>query len=158
MITSPATIVGRANGRSMIALTRDFPANESRTRTQAMIVPKTAVVSTARVAVITASFRAAAAAGEETTSTNQEQAHAPRLRGADRPDPGPAVPGRLPDDGRDRQHDDDEQERRHETHLQGESRRGSLPAMRGRCREARRRPGDGASFQCSLRASSRSLA
>src|SRR6185312_1507192 len=73
MITSPATIVGSANGRSMIALTRDFPANESRTRTQAMIVPKTAVVSTASVAVITDSFRAATACGEETTSQNPDQ-------------------------------------------------------------------------------------
>src|SRR6188472_528529 len=73
MITSPATIVGSANGRSMIALTRDFPANESRTSTQAMIVPKTAVVSTARVALITDSFRAATACGEETTSQKPDQ-------------------------------------------------------------------------------------
>src|SRR4029079_6484930 len=62
-----------ANGRSMIGLTRDFPANESRTSTQAMIVPKTAVVSTARGAVITDSFRAATAGGEETTAQTPAQ-------------------------------------------------------------------------------------
>src|SRR4029079_14863517 len=73
MITSPATIVGSANGRSMIALTRDFPANESRTRNQAMIVPKTGVVSTARVAVSNDSFRPATACGEETASQNPDQ-------------------------------------------------------------------------------------
>src|SRR4026208_2412930 len=73
MITSPATIVGSANGRSMIALTTDFPAKESRTRTQAMIVPNTAVVSTARVDVISVSLKAATACGEETTSQNPDQ-------------------------------------------------------------------------------------
>src|SRR4026209_2750989 len=73
MITSPATIVGSANGRSMIALTRDFPANESRTSTQAMIVPKTAAPTPPRVPLIPDSFRAATACGEETTSQNPDQ-------------------------------------------------------------------------------------
>src|SRR5215207_11009921 len=37
----PATIVGRANGRSMRALTTRLPGNSSRTSTQAMTVPMT---------------------------------------------------------------------------------------------------------------------
>src|SRR6188474_1921914 len=73
MITSPATIVGSANGRSMIALTTDLPANESRTRTHAMIVPNTAVVSTASVDMTSVSFRAETAWGDETTSQKPDQ-------------------------------------------------------------------------------------
>ncbi|OJU86115.1 MAG: hypothetical protein BGO11_14885 [Solirubrobacterales bacterium 70-9] len=41
-----ATIVGSANGRSMIALTIDLPGKLSRTRSQATIVPKTALIAT----------------------------------------------------------------------------------------------------------------
>ena len=41
--TRPATIVGSANGRSMIALTNDLPRKSSRTSTQAMIVPSDGV-------------------------------------------------------------------------------------------------------------------
>src|SRR5262245_36124019 len=73
MITSPATIVGSANGRSMIAFTTDFPANSSRTRTHAMIVPNTAVVRTASVEVISVSLNAATACGEETACQKPEQ-------------------------------------------------------------------------------------
>src|SRR6185295_15690171 len=73
MITRPATIVGRANGRSMMALRTLLPRNESRTRTHAMIVPKTAVVSTARVETSIVSFSAATACGEETTSQKPDQ-------------------------------------------------------------------------------------
>ena len=73
MITSPATIVGSANGRSMIALTTDLPANESRTSTHAMIVPNTAVVSTASVDIASVSLRAETASGDETTSQNPDQ-------------------------------------------------------------------------------------
>src|SRR6187551_219285 len=73
MITSPATIVGSANGRSMIAFTTLFPRNSSRTRTHAMTVPNTAVVSTASVEITSVSFRAATACGEETTSQNPDQ-------------------------------------------------------------------------------------
>src|SRR4051794_3215975 len=73
MITSPATIVGRANGRSMIALTTDLPANESRTSTHAMIVLNTAVVSTASDAIASVSLRAETASGDETTSQNPDQ-------------------------------------------------------------------------------------
>ena len=106
MITSPATIVGSANGRSMIALTTDLPANESRTSTHAMIVPNTAVVSTARVAIASVSLSAETASGDETTCQKPDQ---PRF-------------GRLRHDGSDRQHDDDQEERRDEAHLQGEGR------------------------------------
>src|SRR5512145_2243775 len=73
MITSPATIVGRANGRSMMAFTTPFPRKEARTSTHAMIVPKTAVVSTASVEMIIVSFSAATACGEETTSQKPDQ-------------------------------------------------------------------------------------
>ena len=41
-----ATIVGSAKGRSMIALTIDLPGKLSRTRSQATIVPKTALIAT----------------------------------------------------------------------------------------------------------------
>ena len=42
----PATIVGSANGRSISELMIRLPGNSSRTRTQAMIVPKTALIAT----------------------------------------------------------------------------------------------------------------
>ena len=42
--TRLATIVGSANGRSMIALTNALPGNSSRTSTQAMSVPKTTLI------------------------------------------------------------------------------------------------------------------
>ena len=42
---SPATIVGSANGRSMSALTKRLPRNSSRTSTQAMTVPITALIA-----------------------------------------------------------------------------------------------------------------
>ena len=41
-----ATIVGSAKGRSMIALMIDLPGKLSRTRSQATIVPKTALIAT----------------------------------------------------------------------------------------------------------------
>ena len=66
-------MVGKANGRSMIAFTTDLPAKESRTRTHAMIVPNTAVVSTASVDMITVSFSAETAWGDETTSQKPDQ-------------------------------------------------------------------------------------
>ena len=44
----PATIVGSANGRSMSALTTDLPGKSSRTRTQAMSVPMTALMTTTK--------------------------------------------------------------------------------------------------------------
>jgi len=42
----PATIVGRAKGRSITALTNAFPRKESRTSTQAISVPATALTAT----------------------------------------------------------------------------------------------------------------
>ena len=41
----PATIVGSANGRSMIALTTRLPRKSSRTSTQAISVPMTALIA-----------------------------------------------------------------------------------------------------------------
>src|SRR5439155_11697681 len=41
---TPATIVGRAKGRSMAALTRAWPRKSSRTSTQAIRVPTTALI------------------------------------------------------------------------------------------------------------------
>src|SRR5262245_10757944 len=73
MITRPATIVGRANGRSMIALTTLLPAKSSRARTHAMIVPNTAVVRTASVDRTSVSLNAATACGDETTSQKPDQ-------------------------------------------------------------------------------------
>ena len=122
MITSPATIVGSANGRSMIALTTDLPAKESRTRTQAMIVPNTAVVSTASVDMSSVSFSAETACGDETTSQKPDQPLPVDLQTT-------AAIGSTTMMSR---------KRRDEADLQGESRRGSLPAVRGGRRETRR--------------------
>jgi hypothetical protein len=66
--TSPATIVGSANGRSMIPFTSDLPRKSSRTRTDAVIVPSTAFVSAAIAATVSVSFSAATASGPFTTS------------------------------------------------------------------------------------------
>src|SRR6266516_1414856 len=64
----PATIVGSANGRSMIALTSDFPRNSSRTSTHAVIVPSTAFRSDTATAVPMVNFKAATDSGLETAS------------------------------------------------------------------------------------------
>ena len=60
---SPATIVGSANGRSMSELTKRLPGNSSRTRTQAITVPKTTLIATTMSDAITVSFSAATACG-----------------------------------------------------------------------------------------------
>jgi hypothetical protein len=54
-------------------LMTDLPANESRTSTHAMIVPNTAVVSTASADIARVSLRADTASGDETTSQNPAQ-------------------------------------------------------------------------------------
>src|SRR5581483_2991011 len=64
--TRPATIVGNANGRSMTALTSDFPRKSSRTSTHAVIVPSTAFRSAAAAASSSVSFSAATASGPVT--------------------------------------------------------------------------------------------
>ena len=62
----PATIVGSANGRSMTALTMLLPGNESRTSTQAISVPLTALIATTISEMANVSFRAATASGRVT--------------------------------------------------------------------------------------------
>src|SRR6266404_9460621 len=66
----PATIVGSANGRSITALTIDLPRNSSRTSTQAVIVPKSALTSDTIAAAPSVSFSAASASGEVATDQN----------------------------------------------------------------------------------------
>jgi hypothetical protein len=75
--TRPATIVGSANGRSMTLFTIDRPGKRSRTSTQAVIVPKTALTSAARTATITLSFSAATASGFDTADQKPDQPSSP---------------------------------------------------------------------------------
>ena len=65
-----ATIVGSAKGRSMIALTIDLPGKLSRTRSQATIVPKTALIATTISEQTRISSSDWIAAGEVTWSQN----------------------------------------------------------------------------------------
>ena len=60
----PATTVGRAKGRSMTALTTRFPANSSRTITQAMSSPARALNTATMSEQTTVSSRAARDSGE----------------------------------------------------------------------------------------------
>ena len=59
----PATIVGSANGRSITELTMRLPRKSSRTITQAISVPITALIATMIREVITVSLIAATASG-----------------------------------------------------------------------------------------------
>ena len=59
----PATTVGRANGRSMIELTRCLPGKLSRTSTQAITVPAMALIATTISEQISVSLSAARASG-----------------------------------------------------------------------------------------------
>src|SRR5262245_32110502 len=61
-------MVGSANGRSMIELTRRWPGKRSRTSTQAVIVPRTALISATTAAAPRLSFSASTAPGLVTTS------------------------------------------------------------------------------------------
>ena len=56
--TTPATIVGRAKGRSISEFTTVRPKKRSRTSTHAMIVPITALMATTTSDTPTVSFRA----------------------------------------------------------------------------------------------------
>src|SRR3954463_6007355 len=69
---SPATIVGRANGRSISAFTAPLPRKSSRTSTQAISVPVTALITTTIADVMNVSFSAASACGPVTTSKNSD--------------------------------------------------------------------------------------
>src|SRR5881396_1087046 len=64
----PATTVGSANGRSIRALMKRLPGNWSRTSTQAISVPKTALIAATRSADSTVSFSAATDCLLETVS------------------------------------------------------------------------------------------
>ena len=76
----PATIVGSANGRSMIAFTTDLPRKSSRTSTQAVIVPSTALSS-----------------DDEQRRAERQLQRGDRLRARDRvPEPARARPSSTP--------------------------------------------------------------
>src|SRR3954466_7780397 len=66
----PATMVGSANGRAVIAFTALFPRKSSRTRTQAISVPVTALIATTISDTMSVSLNAATACGPLTTSQN----------------------------------------------------------------------------------------
>ena len=74
--TSPATIVGSANGRSISALTMRLPGNSSRTSTQAISVPKIALIATTIAETTSVSLIAASASG---LVTSRQKAPAPPL-------------------------------------------------------------------------------
>ena len=83
--SGPATIVGSANGRSISELTIRLPGNSSRTRTQAMIVPNTALIGDDDRPRSIVSFSAATPAGLvtrprrcPTPSSNDRRARPPR--------------------------------------------------------------------------------
>src|ERR671934_811245 len=67
---NPATIVGSANGRSMSALTNALPRNESRTSTQAISVPLTALTATTRSEITNVSSSDGTAPGLEIARQN----------------------------------------------------------------------------------------
>ena len=70
--TTPATIVGSAKGRSISALTMRLPGNSSRTSTQAISVPNSALIETTIAETISVSFSAATASGLETDCQKAE--------------------------------------------------------------------------------------
>src|SRR4051794_3812627 len=67
---SPATIVGRANGRSISAFTAPLPRKSSRTRTQAISVPMTAFTTVTTSARTSVSLSADTASGSLIASQN----------------------------------------------------------------------------------------
>jgi hypothetical protein len=73
MSVRPATIVGRANGRSMRALTTPWPRKRSRTSTHAITVPMTAFATETSADSASVSFSADTAAGSPTASRNPPQ-------------------------------------------------------------------------------------
>ncbi len=68
--TRPATIVGSANGRSISPLTIRLPGNSSRTSTQAISVPITALMAATTSETISVRRIAACACGVVTASQN----------------------------------------------------------------------------------------
>ena len=70
---SPATTVGRANGRSISELMMFLPKNESRTSTHAIRVPKTALIAATSNDAASVSSSAATASGAVTAAQNASQ-------------------------------------------------------------------------------------
>src|SRR5580765_6815058 len=68
-----ATIVGRANGRSMRELTIPLPGKSSRTSTQAISVPMTALTTATAAETHTVTHSAARAAGSVIAATNPDR-------------------------------------------------------------------------------------
>ena len=95
----------------MIALTTAFPRKSSRTSTQAVTVPSTALSSETRSDVTSVNFSAATACGSETAL----------------PEPLRTLARRLPDQRSDREEDENGQERRDET--EGQGRCGPVPRV-----------------------------
>jgi hypothetical protein len=82
----PATMVGRANGRSMSALTTRLPGNSSRTSTQAMTVPMTTLPAataraTAKVRRSAASAWGWVAASQNAPQPSRPERHTTAVRG-----------------------------------------------------------------------------
>jgi hypothetical protein len=73
----PATIVGRAKGRSIRALTTRLPGNSSRTSTQAMTVPMTTFPAATRR--LTAKVRRSAARAWGWVAASQKAAQPSRV-------------------------------------------------------------------------------
>jgi hypothetical protein len=66
-------MVGSANGRSITALSNAFPQNESRTSTQAITVPTTALIATTATDKPRVTLSEATACGLVTASQNASQ-------------------------------------------------------------------------------------
>ena len=66
-------MVGSAKGRSMRALTKGLPGKSSRTRTHAMSVPMTALMTVTTAESVKVSCRAASAWGEVIASQNSSR-------------------------------------------------------------------------------------
>ena len=73
MSTRPATIVGSANGRSISEFTTFLPGKSSRTSTQAISVPATALIAATATAAMSVTRSASSAIGFVTASQNPDQ-------------------------------------------------------------------------------------
>ena len=113
----PATIVGSANGRSMTELTSFLPRKSSRTSVHASAVPKNALIDDD--------------AGRE---RQRQLERRPRLRvPGDLPEVPPAALGRLRDERREGDEDDDAEVAEREPARQRRSAEGATPRPRHPC-------------------------
>src|SRR6266542_4067068 len=76
----PATMVGRANGRSIAVFTMPFPQKVSRTSTHAMSVPVTALIAATTSETASVSSSAATPSGAEIASQNEPSPPLPELQ------------------------------------------------------------------------------